>query len=303
MSRREIVNLLIIFVLILAIPVGVMLLRQQQILRSRANIVPITFTGPNVKTINNKLVALKENVQLSIVSPLESARRAGPSSGTISPTTFVRGTNVVFNATSTNADNIIVQILRANDQGIPVDGRELGTISASHFGQNVSLTIPADYPLGPALIRFYARKAGLEQEQPSGQAEVTVTDASVPVATPTPTSPPSQATPTPTSSAQNFVMVNDNGTIQTSGTGNGQTREIGTYGREDKSLVAGKTFKFVYNGTANIWAAEIIPGGAWASGPHAKGQTFSITSGNYIQLVTDAPATQNWSDLHMEQLQ
>jgi hypothetical protein len=105
--------------------------------------------------------------------------RAGPSSGTVSPLSFPRGSQVQFNATSTNADSIIVQILRENAQGGPTDARELGTIQGSQFGQNVSFTIPADYPVGPALIRFYARKAGLEQEQPANQTSVTVTEGGV----------------------------------------------------------------------------------------------------------------------------
>ncbi len=132
-----------------------------------------------------------------------SSNRAGPSSGTVNPNSIPRGTQAQFNATSSNADNIIVQILR--DDG---NARELGNIPSSQFGQNVSLTIPADYPLGPALIRFYGRKAGLEQEQPRDQTSITITEGNQGGVTPPPTGvTPSQGGVTPPSSGSLYTTT------------------------------------------------------------------------------------------------
>lgn len=70
--KKNLANLLILGILVLAIPLGVNLVRQQQILKSRADTPPIVFSGPNVKTINNKIVATKPEVTLEITAPGDS---------------------------------------------------------------------------------------------------------------------------------------------------------------------------------------------------------------------------------------
>ena len=117
---------------------------------------------------------------------------AGPTTGKqVDPRTFAPGQRVNFTATSTNADGILVQII--NNVGVAI---ELGTIQDSDFGQTVSMSIPENYPQGTAYIRFYARRSGLQQEQPSDQTEVQVVSQSV-IPTPTPRA-ETTVIPTPT---------------------------------------------------------------------------------------------------------
>lgn len=91
--------------------------------------------------------------------------------------------------------------------------------------------------------------------------------------------------------------------IQTSGTWSGGVpHEIGTYGRNDRSLVANKTFKFTYDGSLRIYAVEINSRGEWDSGPYEKEQNIQIGSGNYLQLILDTPDT-SWSNLRLVEVQ
>lgn len=80
-SKKNLANLLVLGILILALPLTVNSLRYQQIIRSQAAAEPITFTGPNVEQRNNKWFALRPQISLEISSPL------GPpgSPGTPSP--------------------------------------------------------------------------------------------------------------------------------------------------------------------------------------------------------------------------
>lgn len=58
-SKKNIISVLTLLILILAVPLGMQLIRQQQIIRSRAlEGAPgtVTFSGPNVSTRNNKQV-------------------------------------------------------------------------------------------------------------------------------------------------------------------------------------------------------------------------------------------------------
>lgn len=79
--KKNLVNLLILGILILALPLGIKLIQQQQIIKSRAEIEPITFTGPNVEQRGSEWVATKPQIQLKITSPL-----GGPDGGSPSPT-------------------------------------------------------------------------------------------------------------------------------------------------------------------------------------------------------------------------
>lgn len=69
-NKKTIISLLILVILVLAIPLGVELVRRQQIFQSRATAEPIVFTGPNVKLKDGKWVATKPQISLEITSPL-----------------------------------------------------------------------------------------------------------------------------------------------------------------------------------------------------------------------------------------
>lgn len=55
-SKKNLINVLILLILILAIPLGMKLVQNQQILKSRAVEASVTFSGPNVTTRNNKTI-------------------------------------------------------------------------------------------------------------------------------------------------------------------------------------------------------------------------------------------------------
>lgn len=85
-NKKNLVNLLILSILVLGIPLGVNLVRLQQIIKSRAAVDPIVFTGPNVRQKNDgSWVALKPQIQIQLTSPLGPPGTPSPS-GTPAPT-------------------------------------------------------------------------------------------------------------------------------------------------------------------------------------------------------------------------
>lgn len=76
-TRKNIINLLLLAITVLGLPLGLNALKTAQILRSRASLDPIVFTGPNVETRNSKTVATKPQVSVQIASPL------GPPGGSV----------------------------------------------------------------------------------------------------------------------------------------------------------------------------------------------------------------------------
>lgn len=69
-QKKNLVNLLLLGILVLALPLGVNLIRQQQIIKSRAAVAAITFKGSNVEQKNGSMVALKPQISLELTSPL-----------------------------------------------------------------------------------------------------------------------------------------------------------------------------------------------------------------------------------------
>lgn len=64
----------IFIILAIAIPLSMYLIQKQQILKSKASINPITFTGSNVRVINDasgsaRLIATSENIEIEITPP------------------------------------------------------------------------------------------------------------------------------------------------------------------------------------------------------------------------------------------
>lgn len=73
-EKKNLFNLLVLGILVLALPLGINLIRQQQILKSRAAVDPIVFTGDNVqKKADGSWVALKPQITLTLTSPLGPA--------------------------------------------------------------------------------------------------------------------------------------------------------------------------------------------------------------------------------------
>jgi len=100
LNRKNIITFLIISILLLAIPLGLKLLQEQQKLRSRAEGGPIAFQGINVSEINGRQVFKLDDqgqptVGLTLTSPF------GEGSSIVSPT-IVPGnnSNPVSNPTS-----------------------------------------------------------------------------------------------------------------------------------------------------------------------------------------------------------
>lgn len=85
-NKKNLVNLLILGVLVLGLPIGIKIIQEQQILRSRAAGDPIVFKGANVAFRNNEWVALKPQISLELLSPFETAAGAASSSNTSSNT-------------------------------------------------------------------------------------------------------------------------------------------------------------------------------------------------------------------------
>lgn len=81
MDRKTLINLLMTLVVLAVLPLGVNLVRQQQILRSRAVEDPIKFTGPNVEQRQSKWVATKPQIALELSSPLGPPGGSGSGGG------------------------------------------------------------------------------------------------------------------------------------------------------------------------------------------------------------------------------
>lgn len=100
-SKKNLINLLVLGIIILALPLGMQLVRTQQILRSRATIPPVVITGPNVIDITGGRKALKPNEQGDFIVGLELTSPLGPpATATQSATITAQGgfVNTVYGA-------------------------------------------------------------------------------------------------------------------------------------------------------------------------------------------------------------
>lgn len=79
-NKKNLAGLLILGILILAVPVGIDLIRHQQIIKSRAAADPIVFTGPNVVQRDGEWKAVKPQISLELTSPLGPPGTVSPSS-------------------------------------------------------------------------------------------------------------------------------------------------------------------------------------------------------------------------------
>lgn len=81
-NKKNLINLLVLGILILAVPLVVTLIRNQQIFKSRAGVDAIVFSGNNVEQRNGKWIVLdpKQAISLQLTSPL-----GPPGTGTQQP--------------------------------------------------------------------------------------------------------------------------------------------------------------------------------------------------------------------------
>lgn len=71
LTKKNIITFLVVILLLLAIPITVKLVQQQQQIKSKAAGDPITFTGPNIsKDSSGQYVTTDPTVQVELNSPL-----------------------------------------------------------------------------------------------------------------------------------------------------------------------------------------------------------------------------------------
>lgn len=88
-NKKNLINILLLGILILAIPIGIILIRQQQIVKSRATNPSVVPSGPNVVSRNGQYMAKQlpdgsYTISLQLTSPLgppTPATSLSPSSG------------------------------------------------------------------------------------------------------------------------------------------------------------------------------------------------------------------------------
>ncbi len=78
LTGKNLIAAALLLIMVLGIPLAVNLVRQQQLLRSRASNTNVIFTGPNVQILNNKEVAVDKTIQVRV--------NAGVLAGTPTPT-------------------------------------------------------------------------------------------------------------------------------------------------------------------------------------------------------------------------
>lgn len=83
-QKKNLINLLLLGILVLALPIGINLVRQQQILKSRAVADPIVFAGDNVEQKSDGTwVAKDPKISLELTSPLGPPASPAPISAPI----------------------------------------------------------------------------------------------------------------------------------------------------------------------------------------------------------------------------
>lgn len=89
-NRKNLINLGVFVALVVGLLVGIYLVQQQQLLRSRASADQIVFSGPNVKNIGNKQVLTSPEVDIDLfLGPPGTYTGAFNAAYTFDPTTLV----------------------------------------------------------------------------------------------------------------------------------------------------------------------------------------------------------------------
>lgn len=145
-NKKSLATLLILGILVLAIPLSINLLRQQQIIRSRATQDPIVFVaGPNVsQKTDGSWVTKSTTVSLQLTSPLgppgsPAAPPPPPGSTTVTETCDGVSCTFVWPATSVAGKTVTSYTLRINKD--PATDWSPGTASG-----DVGVTTPNSNP-------------------------------------------------------------------------------------------------------------------------------------------------------------
>ncbi len=85
-TKRNIIQGLLVLIIMLGIPFAVSLVKQQQQLRSRASTDNIFFTGPNVKLVGGKEVAVDPKIRVKVVAPGNAVANTTPTPAPAGPT-------------------------------------------------------------------------------------------------------------------------------------------------------------------------------------------------------------------------
>ncbi len=133
-SRKNLISVMVVLILVLAIPVGIYLIRQTQIFKSRATSDPIVFSGSNVTKdaqgryhlvdSTNKTVTLQLSTNLGAVvessAPSAPPASSAPASSapnivaptlsfSVNPTIITEGDSVTLTWSSTNASKCVLE--------------------------------------------------------------------------------------------------------------------------------------------------------------------------------------------------
>lgn len=150
-------NLIILAVLLLALPVGIFLITQQQIFKSKASVLPIVFTGANVEQRQDgSWVARAPQIILKLTSSLGSGGSPTPTS---SPTATTCGTVVLSLNPSTG--NLSLNQNNEIDVKLLPGGCD---ITAVEFGLNYVSTTLNVVSISPGSTAFGMIEAGDSSE-------------------------------------------------------------------------------------------------------------------------------------------
>lgn len=122
-NKKNVIGLLVLGILVLAIPLGVNLLKYQQIVKSRATNPPIVFTGDNVKQMASgqwAVIDATKAISLELTSPLGPP---GSPSASVSPTPTPVTHSVPYNLSYTcgnvsGDDALVTFSWSPNDTGV-----------------------------------------------------------------------------------------------------------------------------------------------------------------------------------------
>ena len=113
LTKRNIIQFLMLGILVVGIPFAVNLVRQQQVLKSRASTENIIFTGPNVKLIGGKEVAVDPNIRVKVIAPgagsaPATAAPATAAPATAAPATAAPGATPTISSTELTSEDLTV---------------------------------------------------------------------------------------------------------------------------------------------------------------------------------------------------
>lgn len=159
-KKNNLITLLILGILILAVPIGINLIKNQQIFKSRAGADPIVFTGTNVVSKNGQWMVIdsKKPISLELTSPLGPPLSSGP---TASPSPAVTTCSNV--ALSLDPPSGSLKLGQNNEIGVKLVPTGCD-ITAVEFGLNYVSTILNVVSISPGSNAFGVVEAGDSSE-------------------------------------------------------------------------------------------------------------------------------------------